>query len=423
VNPLVKTDTTTQGNWIGRYGSQGYNIVGNASSYPAFATVTVNGATTLTWASSTSDPRALLKVGGADRVAAAYTAHRSFTLDVNLTDGQAHYLSLYLIDWDSQGRQEQVQLVDAATQTVLDTQTISSFSGGMYLDWSIKGHVTITFSGHSHDRPVLSGIFFDPPAATATAIGRDATTQGNWIGVYGAQGYAVANSGSSYPSYAAVNWNGTPSATWSANPSDPRALRKVGGSGRIAAGWYASSSFTVNVNLLDGQAHVITFYVLDWDSVWRSERVQLVDAATGSVLDTQTVSSFHGGVYLSWQVSGNLVITVTHTGGANAVVSGLFFDPASPLTTDVMDSASTAEAPPIATPGSDARSATQIASSALPVAPAGPLAIGSLASLRTDDPDDIDPTAGVGSPTISSSSVSSPSSARARTTRAAAPRS
>ena len=37
---LVGRDTTTQGNWIGTYGSQGYNIIGNTTSYPGYATVT-----------------------------------------------------------------------------------------------------------------------------------------------------------------------------------------------------------------------------------------------------------------------------------------------------------------------------------------------------------------------------------------------
>ena len=51
------------------------------------------------------------------------------------------------------------------------------------------------------------------------------------------------------------------------------------------------------------------------------------DANTQAVLSTQTVSSFHTGVYLSWTISGNVLITITKTGGANAVLSGLFFDP------------------------------------------------------------------------------------------------
>src|SRR5262249_49409348 len=45
---LVKRDATTLGNWIGNYGSQGYNIIGNAVSYPSYATVTASGQSTFT---------------------------------------------------------------------------------------------------------------------------------------------------------------------------------------------------------------------------------------------------------------------------------------------------------------------------------------------------------------------------------------
>ena len=45
------------------------------------------------------------------------------------------------------------------------------------------------------------------------------------------------------------------------------------------------------------------------------------------MLDTETVSSFHAGVYDTWQVSGNIVIKITKLTGANAVLSGLFIDP------------------------------------------------------------------------------------------------
>src|SRR5262249_40237214 len=126
-----------------------------------------------------------------------------------------------------------------------------------------------------------------------------------------------------------------------ANTNDSRALQKVNGGGRIAAAWYASNIFQTNVNLLDHQTHVLTLYVLDWDSVWRSEKIQIINASTGSVLDTENVNSFHGGVYLSWQVSGNLVIKVTCLGGANAVVSGLFLDAALPPTNAAMSALST----------------------------------------------------------------------------------
>ena len=50
------------------------------------------------------------------------------------------------------------------------------------------------------------------------------------------------------------------------------------------------------------------------------------DASSGAVLDTETVSSFNGGRYTVWQITGHVTITVTQTGQTNAVVSGLFFD-------------------------------------------------------------------------------------------------
>ena len=84
---LVKHDTTTQGSWIGPYGNQGWNVIGNGPSYPGFASVTAAGESTLTWAALTSDSRALQNADGIGRVAAAWAGSTSFTILVNLTDG------------------------------------------------------------------------------------------------------------------------------------------------------------------------------------------------------------------------------------------------------------------------------------------------------------------------------------------------
>src|SRR5262249_17980127 len=105
------------------------------------------------------------------------------------------------------------------------------------------------------------------------------------------------------------------------------------GTGRIAASWVSNTSFTVNVNITDGQTHQLALYLLDWDQNGaRSERVDVLDAATGSVLSTQNVSGFQKGEYLAWNISGNVVIRVSNLNNpnnlsTNAVISGLFFDP------------------------------------------------------------------------------------------------
>jgi hypothetical protein len=158
---------------------------------------------------------------------------------------------------------------------------------------------------------------------SVTFLVKDTTTQGNWINTYGAQGYDVITSSASLPSYATVAPTGQASYTWAASTTDPRALQTAGGSGRIAACWYGNR-FSVDVNLTDGQQHNLELYLVDWDSTSRAETVQVSDATTGAVLSTQSVSSFHGGVYLDYRVSGHIVITFTRTAGNNAVLSGLF---------------------------------------------------------------------------------------------------
>jgi hypothetical protein len=79
------------------------------------------------------------------------------------------------------------------------------------------------------------------------------------------------------------------------------------------------------VNLTDGNAHQFALYALDWDNGARAESVQVVDANSGVVLDTRSVSLFSNGVYLIWNLSGHVKINVTFTGGSNATISGAFF--------------------------------------------------------------------------------------------------
>ncbi len=58
---------------------------------------------------------------------------------------------------------------------------------------------------------------------------------------------------------------------------------------RIAAAWYNTTEFTIDVNLTDGQTHKLSIYALDWDSTVRSERIDIVDMS-GVLLDTETNS-------------------------------------------------------------------------------------------------------------------------------------
>ena len=82
---------------------------------------------------------------------------------------------------------------------------------------------------------------------------------------------------------------------------------------------------SIDVNLADGNTHQVALYFLDWDYLGRAERVDVLDASSNAVLDTQTISGFQGGQYLVWNLKGHVTLKITLTGGLNAVVSGLFF--------------------------------------------------------------------------------------------------
>ena len=182
-----------------------------------------------------------------------------------------------------------------------------------------------------------------PGVASASFVRVDTTTQGTWKSTYGTDGYNTIGDRTSYPAYAQVNASNQLNYVWSASTSDLRGLQKAATIDRLAATWYATSIFTIDVNITDGATHGLALYCLDWDSTTRSQTFDVVDAVTNALLDTRNLSSFNAGKYLVWNVKGHVRINLTKTGGQSAVVSGLYFGPA-------MSSAPTPTPTPAATP-------------------------------------------------------------------------
>ncbi len=217
---------------------------------------------------------------------------------------------------------------------MLSTETLSSFQGGKYLSWDLSGNVIIKVTNlDSASNAVISGIFFGGQQAgsTATFLGTDTTTEGNWRGVYGVNGYDIAADTSAtdpkLPSYATLSLTGESTYVWLTTTTAKNALQNAAGTGRIASTWYSSSTMSFNLDFTDGEAHKVSLYAVDFDDHNRSEQIQIIDNVTGKVLDTETLSSFQNGEYLSWNVSGNVTIKVTNLNpSTNAAVSGIFFD-------------------------------------------------------------------------------------------------
>jgi hypothetical protein len=202
----------------------------------------------------------------------------------------------------------------------------------------ISSSQTVTITATSVADPTKSAtatVTLNPFVATGTAafVTLDTTTQGNWKGVYGANGYNVIADTVAYPSYVTVTPSGVTTTTWAGSTTDVRALLSSATStNRIAASWHNNSSFLIDMVFNDGLQHQVAMYFLDWDTTKRAETVNITDANGVPLSPTQNVSNFHNGQYLVWQLSGHVQIRVSNlnTGSANVVVSGLFFDTTGP---------------------------------------------------------------------------------------------
>ena len=155
---FLALDTTTQGNWKSKYGTEGYSLVGDAAVNPVYVVPSSSGAQYI-WTGSTTDIRALQRASGTDRLAATWYGQPAFTIDLNFTDQNSHQVAIYVLDWDSYGPRAQTIDVLDASNNVLDTRTVSNFVGGQYLVWNFTGHVKIRATALTTNS-VISGIFF-----------------------------------------------------------------------------------------------------------------------------------------------------------------------------------------------------------------------------------------------------------------------
>jgi hypothetical protein len=337
VATFVKIDTTTQGNWRASYGADGYSFTPQSQSLPAYAAFSVSNQQNWTWESSTTDPRALQNATNSVGVAATwYNNTSTFTLDVNSTDGNSHQVALYAVDWDSRSRAETIQVIDANSSALLDSRSISNFVNGDYLVWNVTGHVKFNVTKTNGDNAVISGVFWGassslPATNTALFTGTDTSTQGNWKGVYGVDGFWIPDTNTNQvPSYVVLTPQNQANWTWTSSGTEVRDLQVAWSSPtniRQASCWYTyqTATYDIDLNFTDGLAHPFEMYALDYDYKGRSETFEMVDAATGAVLDTRNVANFTQGIYYKWTLSGHVKINVTVTGGPNAVVGGIFF--------------------------------------------------------------------------------------------------
>jgi hypothetical protein len=144
-------------------------------------------------------------------------------------------------------------------------------------------------------------------------------------GVFGSEGYRLAQvSTNILPSYDGLSV-GAPQWTWEAQSTAVRALMRPDSTNRILACWYSFSAVNIDLTINDGRLHRTSVYFVD-ASGGREQTIEVIDRSTGQTLDSRLLTNFVSGVYLTWDITGNVSIRLTPK-TVNAVASAVFFDP------------------------------------------------------------------------------------------------
>ena len=166
-------------------------------------------------------------------------------------------------------------------------------------------------------------------AKTGTLVPYSQSPQGNWVGTYGADGYAL------------LDWNGSdlislPQSSlvfdqggrylWSNGTTAVQALQSPDAATRQAACFFDGNQIRLHLTFSTAYSGIIHVYALDWDALGRRETITVND---GSGPQTANITTdFSQGAWVNVPINvaagGTVTVTVTRTGGLNAVVSGIF---------------------------------------------------------------------------------------------------
>src|SRR5215467_10142139 len=120
-----------------------------------------------------------------------------------------------------------------------------------FVAWCVAASLWV-WIGQENAWPVtLVGDVAPDSQASATDLGIDTTTSGNWIGQYGSEGYIIPNSSANLPNYVQLRLTADIA---NKTCSDNRCLETADRSSRTWNSWQ-ESTLTIDININDGKTH------------------------------------------------------------------------------------------------------------------------------------------------------------------------
>ncbi len=154
--------------------------------------------------------------------------------------------------------------------------------------------------------------------------------QGDWVGNYGVDGYALLgwNNGTDLVALPQASLSLDQGSRWvfSAGTADVRALENAAQTERRATTWFDATSVRLHLTFSTAYSGTLHLYAIDWSTVDRRQTV-VVDDGSGPRTIAIT-SAFNNGAWMHIPINvpagGVVSVRADRTGGANAVLAGLF---------------------------------------------------------------------------------------------------
>jgi subtilisin family serine protease len=343
----INVGVNRQGNWVGNYGVDGYALGGwngpGTSDLAVLpnATLTMEQGYRYSWASPTTDVRALEAPDESERRATAWYHGTSLKLRLNFTAAYTGTLHVYGFDWEGTARRMKVTVTDGTTTKTVNITTTYHDGAWMHFPISVAsgGIVRVTADRTAGSNAVIAGLFLggagtppQPPPPPPPPY--EPGVQGNWVGNYGVDGYALGGWNGPGTSDLAVLPNATLTMeqgyrySWASPTTDVRALEAPDESERRATAWYHGTSLKLRLNFTAAYTGTLHVYGFDWEGTARRMKVTVTDGTTTKTVNITT--TYHDGAWMHFPISvasGGIVrVTADRTSSkkTSAVIAGLF---------------------------------------------------------------------------------------------------
>ena len=167
-----------------------------------------------------------------------------------------------------------------------------------------------------------------PNASHCEMIDMDQNTKGNWQNIYGTKGFYIIGGEHKIPEYMteqSIKFRNAYPLVWDTDSLDERALVNPLTNKRIMVYQENEKEFDINIMISGQIKREVSLYFADYERLNTDLTLQVFAKNSTKLLNETKLTHVDDGVYITYQMLGDIVVKVHKEKGRLALISGLFF--------------------------------------------------------------------------------------------------